>query len=347
MKKVDYIIVGLGIAGLSLCEALLKANKSFVVIDKGANAATLVSGGVFNPVVLKRFTPAWRGAILLDTAIPFYRSLSKKLQVEIIENTPVYRIFNSIEEQNNWIIASDKKELASYLSTKLLKNGNNAINAPFGFGEVIHSGKINTALLFKSYRSYLNKKDALLTEIFQYQELIHNASNVVYKNIEARQLIFSEGAAAIHNPYFSKEYLIPNKGEYLIIRAPKLQWKSILKGSMFVIPLGDDCYKVGATYERGVSTFEKTEAAKEKILTSLSKMISCPFEVIDQITGIRPTTKDRKPLVGKHNEFKNYYFLNGLGTRGIMGAPWLASTLVDYIENEADLPSEIDISRMN
>ena len=58
VKKVDYIIVGLGIAGLSLCEVLLKANKSFVVIDQGTDAATLVSGGVFNPVVLKRFTPA-------------------------------------------------------------------------------------------------------------------------------------------------------------------------------------------------------------------------------------------------------------------------------------------------
>lgn len=345
MKKVDYIIVGLGIAGLSLCEVLLKANKSFVVIDKGTNAATLVSGGVFNPVVLKRFTPAWKGAMLLDTAIPFYTSLSKNLKETIIENTPVYRIFNSIEEQNNWIIASDKKELAPFLSIELLANRNEAINAPFGFGQVLHSGKIDTSLLFKTYRDYLDTNEILLTETFQYQELIHHASKVVYKNIEARKIIFSEGAAAINNPFFPKEYLIPNKGEYLIIKAPKLKCKAILKGSLFVIPQGNNYYKVGATYEREVSTFKKTEVAKEKILAGLSKMISCPFEITNQITGIRPTTKDRRPLVGSSDGYKNYYFLNGLGTRGITGAPWLASSLINHIENGAELPSEINISR--
>ena len=55
MKEVDYIIVGLGIAGIAFCETLRKNNKSFLVYDTGINHSTIISGGVFNPVVLKPY----------------------------------------------------------------------------------------------------------------------------------------------------------------------------------------------------------------------------------------------------------------------------------------------------
>ena len=99
MKGVDYIIVGLGVAGISFCETLRKNEKNFVVYDTGINHSTVVSGGVFNPVVLKRFTAVWNGSDFLEKAIPFYEEISKQLQVDLLENTPIYRILNSIEEQ--------------------------------------------------------------------------------------------------------------------------------------------------------------------------------------------------------------------------------------------------------
>jgi pyruvate/2-oxoglutarate dehydrogenase complex dihydrolipoamide dehydrogenase (E3) component len=84
MKKVDYIIVGLGIAGISLCEQFQKQNKTFVAIDSGLEGATAKSGGVFNPTVLKRFTAAWDASTFYPAAVDFYAKLSKKTKQKAI-----------------------------------------------------------------------------------------------------------------------------------------------------------------------------------------------------------------------------------------------------------------------
>jgi glycine oxidase len=70
--KVDYIIVGLGLAGLAFVEELMNANKSFLVFEDASQTSSLVAGGVYNPVVLKKFTAVWKAAEQLDLALLFY-----------------------------------------------------------------------------------------------------------------------------------------------------------------------------------------------------------------------------------------------------------------------------------
>jgi hypothetical protein len=49
----------------------------------------------------------------------FYGVLENKLKIKVDFKKPILRKF-SIEEQNNWFIASDKVELAHFLSTELV-----------------------------------------------------------------------------------------------------------------------------------------------------------------------------------------------------------------------------------
>lgn len=76
-------------------------------------------------------------------------------------------------------------------------------------------------------------------------------------------------------------------------------------------------------------------------------MISCPFEIINQVAGIRPTVKDRRPLVGQHKDYKNMYLLNGLGTRGVMIGPYVAKQLYELIHKDIPLEKDISLSRLN
>lgn len=345
MKEVDYIVVGLGIAGLSFCEQLLKHNKSFIVFDTGDLSSTRVSAGVINPLVLKRFTPVWNAHEHISNAFPFYENLSHKLNVTIMEELPMYRIFNSVEEQNNWTVASDKKELSQFLHTSIIPNTNPFINAPFGFGKVNNTGRVFSGLLLDTYKQFLQKKECILSEAFDYSLLEETEANVSYKNISAKKIVFSEGASVRNNPFFPKELLIPNKGEFLVIKAPKLKFHAMLKSSIFIFSLGNDLYKIGATYNREDVTCEITSEAKEELLKSFSKIISSPFTVVSQIAGIRPTTKDRRPLLGTLKDSERKVFYSGLGTRGIMSSPSLAQKLFDFIENDAPLDREIDIKR--
>ena len=344
MEQIDYIVVGLGIAGLTICERLEENKCSYVVFDSAKNGSTLVSGGVVNPVVLKRFTAVWNVNTFLSEAIQFYNKLSDKLNIPVWQEEPVYRILNSIEEQNDWMVTSDKRDLSAYMSSEISQNKNDCIKAPFGFGKVKGSGKIDPNIVFKAYREFLNNK--LIDTFFDYSEVSENESSVIYKNYSAKKIIFTEGAAVLNNPFFKKEYIVPNKGEYIIVKSLDLKLKEMVKGPMFILPLGEDLYKVGASYSREAENFKITDSAKDEIVMKLKKMISCDFEIVDQITGIRPTTKDRKPLLGSLPESDKKIFFNGLGTRGILMAPYLSKILFDFFEIGKSIPKELDIRRV-
>lgn len=345
MKEFDYIIVGLGIAGISFCEQLKRNNKSFLVVDNGEDGSTAKSGGVFNPTVLKRFTAAWNASTFFPVARDFYERLSETLQDTIFRETPVLRIFKSVEEQNNWSVATDKRELQQFLSSEFLKNTNSVIEAPFGFGAVLGTGQIETKAMLSGYRKKLMAEELLFSEDFEYELVQEKDNKVFYKNIFASKLIFAEGAKVIENPFFPKHSVVGNKGEYVIIRAPELKMDALLKGSMYVIPLGNDMYKVGATYSRDDYSLNPTEAAKDEILSKLKTFVSCSFEVLEQTAGVRPTTRDHRPLLGSWEENSNLIFFNGLGSRGFLMAPLLAEILYSHLEDNVPMSKEMDIRR--
>jgi glycine/D-amino acid oxidase-like deaminating enzyme len=135
------------------------------------------------------------------------------------------------------------------------------------------------------------------------------------------------------------------KGEILTIHAPELKLNAILKASVFVVPIGNDKYKIGSTYNWEDKSNTPTKEGKEELLSKLKTFILSDFEVTDHIAGIRPTVKDRRPLVGQHPKHNNLYVLNGLGTRGVMIAPYVAEKLFNFIENATSIDADIDIKR--
>lgn len=345
MKHVDYIIVGCGLAGIAFCEQLRLAKKDVVVFDNTSQHSSRVAAGLYNPVILKRFTKVWNAKAQLELALPKYKQLEELLSVKLDYKLPVYRKFASIEEQNEWFIASDKPVLSDFLSTKLIKNTNTSIDAQFGFGEVLHSGRIHTTQLVTSYHEYLLKENQLIQEAFDYEALDVNSESIQYKNIRSKYIVFAEGYGLSKNPFFNHLPLNGTKGEMLTIKAPELKMDFILKSSVFIVPLGSDLYWVGATYEQQDKTYNITEDAKAQLVNRVRDIINCEFEIVDQVAGIRPTTKDRRPLVGSHHEHKNMFVLNGLGTRGVMISPFVALQLFNHIESGTDLDSDLNIKR--
>lgn len=345
--EVDYIIVGCGLAGIAFCEQLRQNNKSFVVFDNSSQHSSTVAAGLYNPVILKRFTEVWRAQEQLDIALPYYKSLESLLSKKLDYKSSIYRRFSSIEEQNEWFSAADKPALEPYLSTKIVKNTNVSIDAPFGFGEVLHTGRIDTNVLIDSYRLFLEDNNRLYKELFKYEDLIIDRQEIKYNTISASHIVFSEGFGILKNPYFKNLPLSGTKGEILTIKALDLKLDYILKSSAFLVPLGDDLYSVGATYNWDDKTNSTTIEAKEELVNKLKKFMTCSFEVVNQVAGIRPTVKDRRPLVGSHNNYNNVFVLNGLGTRGVMIAPYVAQQLFNHIEKDETLEPEINISRFN
>lgn len=342
---IDFLIVGNGLAGISFAEIALQNNKSVFVFDNNSQPSSRVAGGLYNPVVLKRFSEVWKAKEQIDFAFPLYHNIQTKLDVVFDFEMPILRKLFSIEEQNNWFQAADKPNLAPFLDSKLVTNSYESIASPFHYGKVNHTGYLEISILIEAYSNYLNSLNSFSRDAFVYDEIEFLDGFIQYKNIKARHIIFAEGFGLHANPYFNDLPLDGTKGELLIIKAPNLQLDVVVKSSVFILPIGNDLYKVGATYDWSDKTNKPTEAGKQELVEKLSELISCDFEIIKHFAGVRPTVKDRRPLVGTHPIHSQLHVLNGLGTRGVMLGPYLANQLFQHIENSIPLEKEIDITR--
>ncbi|UOX35600.1 FAD-binding oxidoreductase [Flavobacterium sediminilitoris] len=345
MIDLDYIIVGSGIAGVCFSEFALKNEKKIVVFENESQPSSRVAAGLYNPVVLKRFSEVWKAKEQLELAMLFYTKIEQNLSAKINFKVPIYRKLASIEEQNNWFQAADKPNLSSFLSTSILSNSFQYVNAPLGYGEVLNTGYVDIKLLVSRYAAFLEEKRILIKESFDYSKIKFLDNEVVYNQYKTKHIIFAEGFGMHSNPFFNELPLDGTKGELLLIKAKDLKVDVTIKSSVFILPIGNDFYKVGATYDWVDKTNLPTKEGKDELIEKLEEVINCEYEIIEHLAGVRPTVKDRRPLVGTHFENKNLHVLNGLGTRGVMLGPFLAKQLFDNIENNKPLEKEIDVDR--
>ncbi|RBN50539.1 NAD(P)/FAD-dependent oxidoreductase [Flavobacterium psychrolimnae] len=342
---IDYLIIGSGLAGISFAEVALRNDKSILVLDDNSQNSSKIAGGLYNPVILKRFSEVWKAQQQLILMNEFYSFLENKLQCKVDFKRPILRKFFSVEEQNNWFAASDKIALTPFLSTELISKKYGGIDSPHGYGEVLQTGYVDTALLLNKYKLYLNENNLFQEESFDFDALQIVSDGILYKNIKAKHIIFAEGFGMHANPYFKVLPLDGTKGELFIIKAPQLDLDVIVNTSVFILPLGDDLFKVGATYNWKDKTDLPTEEGKTELMERIKEIITCDFEIIDHFAGVRPTVKDRRPLVGTHQNHKSIHILNGLGTRGVMLGPAMAKALYENIELKIPLDKEINIDR--
>lgn len=342
---IDYLIIGSGLAGISFAEIALRNDKSIFVLDNNSQNSSKIAGGLYNPVILKRFSEVWQAQEQLTLMNEFYAFLEEKLNCKVDFKSPILRKFFSVEEQNNWFGASDKVALAPFLSTQLISKKYIGIDSPYGYGEVLQTGYVDTALLLNKYREYLKQNSLFQEEAFDYDALKIESNSIQYKNIQAKHIIFAEGFGLHANPYFNHLPLDGTKGELFIIKAPELDLDVIVNTSVFILPLGNDLFKVGATYNWKDKTDLPTEEGKTELVDRIKEIISCDFEIVEHFAGVRPTVKDRRPLVGTHQNYESIHILNGFGTRGVMLGPAMAKALFENIENQVPLNKEIDIKR--
>jgi glycine/D-amino acid oxidase-like deaminating enzyme len=66
-------------------------------------------------------------------------------------------------------------------------------------------------------------------------------------------------------------------------------------------------------------------------------------EVIEHWCGVRPASRDRRPILGV--TAPGEAVLNGLGSRGVILAPWCARHLAEHLFDGEPLDPEVSVSR--
>lgn len=345
----NYIIVGQGIAGSSLALRLIERGCNIKVYDTPEEGqASRVASGLWNPIVLKRMKKVWMADEFLSELIPFYKKNEQNLGISIIDDCRVLRLFHSAEEANDWLTLCDSPSLEYILDNETTYLNQQKVNNPFGVGIVARAGRINTKIWLDAQRNWLKNSGLLAEEAFDYSLLTHLPNGVDYQGVFAKGIIFCEGMhTAISNPFFKHLPFALTKGETIDVHAPGLKLKDAIHASVFILPLGDEIYKVGATYAWNTTDKTPTAEGRNELESQLKKFLITPYEVVGHSAGIRPTIKDRRPLLGTHEHFRAMHIFNGLGSRGVLMAPYLSARFTDYLLNDKALPKEVDITRFN
>lgn len=341
MKR--YLIVGGGIAGLSLASALQKRDISFVLMDDPTTVkATEVAAGLVNPVVLKRLIPIWRAAAFTRAAAAFYRDLEQQLQISFYNPFSIGLLLRDPSAQNDWLQASDRSFLRDYLEPEI-DFAPQAFPKPFGIGLTRNTARIQTPVLIQHFHNQLRKQGQLRVERFDFQALEPNTPT--YQAERFHQIVFCEGHHLRDNPYFRYLPLRISKGEYLSASAERIELGHALKGRYFFIPEPDGSLAIGATYAHDDNCEVPSESARETLAGAFEETFGFPPEIRGQRAGFRPTVSDRRPLLGRHPLHPRLIVFNGLGTRGLLMAPLLAEALTEHLEDSQALAPAVSIAR--
>jgi glycine/D-amino acid oxidase-like deaminating enzyme len=346
MKNIDVIIVGQGLAGSVLAYTLMQQNQKVLVIDEEAEtSSSKVAAGLCNPVVFKRLTKSWMIEDVLPLAKEFYRNQEQVLNDDFYFDVPLYKLFVDEKEQQFWKQKSNEPYLFDWIDNKVEFPFNaEHLTYQFGAAKTLQSGFLKTANWLSSFKTYLKEESAYLNSKFDHNKVIFKEGGVEWGEYFAKKIIFCEGYQTTKNPYFDWLPFKLTKGEVLTVKFKNLKLDMAINKGVFVLPY-DGSYKLGATYNWDELDEISTQEGKDQLLKRADRFINDEIEIIEHKAGVRPTVSDRRPLLGVHPEHKQLLVFNGLGTKGVMLAPYFANKMVNFIINNDELPSEVNINR--
>lgn len=342
MEKKRILVIGAGLSGLSVSIHLQRKGAAVTLVDNQVNHSSLIAAGMINPLVFRRMTKGWRVDDFTPYLQGFYKSIEEATATSFFQAISIRRMFSSQHERELWLKKQERDDFKAYMTlvTNADDNYSGAINK-FGSGRLKNTFAVATAVFLPAAQRLVAEQGKVLHESFDYDQLV----GCTYRGETYDEIVFCEGYLGKSNPWFGDLPLNQTKGETLVIRTPHLPNDESLNRKCFILPKGDQTFKIGSTYAWHTNTTNITEEARAEMLENLSYLIEQEVEVIDQQAGVRPTTIDRRPLIGTHPDHKHYHIFNGLGTKGYMLAPLLSKEFADYLMDEIALSAEVNIER--
>jgi glycine/D-amino acid oxidase-like deaminating enzyme len=343
--RTDYLIVGQGLAGTLVAKHFMDKGLAVKVVSRyGLTNASLVAGGLYNPITGRKMVKTWNCDALFQYLTPFYRTMEQELKTKFLHERPIYRPFLDIEAQNEWMGKSSDLSYTDYVDQVYTDSVYPVLQDDFGGIMLKQSGYLDTKTFVESFGKLLIDQNLAIDEEFDQNALKLEGDIIKYNEVEAEGIVFCDGIGALKNPLFDWLPFRPVKGELLTIESPHIP-DVIYNRGVFVIGKSNNQCTVGATYDHSDLSLETTQKGKYQLIEKLEKLINFEYLVVNQKAGIRPATKDRRPFVGKHPKHQNVFILNGLGAKGVSLGPFYAKQLVNYIIGNGHIDEEVNIER--
>ena len=309
-------IRGHGLAGALLAETASAAGFRVQVHDTGLPAASRVAAGLFTPVTGQRLRLSWEAENALPLCHHVYPELEKTLGVSFYTRLPTLRIFTSAAQRREWA----EKPCADCVREAPIPDL--PVHAPHGGVWIDGGGWVNVPVLL----------DALKARRIARGEWGDDP--------DADLRIDCTGHHAAAHPLWHEAGWRNAHGEVLTVEIPGLPPEQIYSFDKFLMPLGRDHFRLGATYTWDETRPSPTPDGRTALEAALRAFTDLPFRVIDHQAGIRPVALARVPIAGPHPEHPREWILNGFGSKGVLYGPWMCRHLIEHWRRHAPLPKE-------
>ena len=346
------VIVGGGLAGSLLAARLGRAGVAVHLFDDGAPAAaSRVAAGLYNVITGRFGAKTWLAETLL-AELEAFLALPEMAPLRAYRHPGlIYRPFREVAEYNKWSSRTAEPDFAALVALQETPLLPDRIDNPLGGIRILPCGWMDVAgfidglheVLVRDLGVQLYRERLAYAQLDPAQRRVHMGPGAA---LTYDALVFAEGAAMAGNPWLPGLKLIPNKGELLEIHAPALDMPFVLSKKIYLVPLGEDRYGVGATYANRFDSPEPSAAGRAEICGHLDRVLKVPYTVTGHWAGLRPTTPNRRPIVGPYPGRPGLYVLTGFGTKGVLLAPWCSRLLASHLLGTPEaIPAEAEASR--
>lgn len=345
-ENTDVLIVGMGISGLVLALTLMYQRRSFRIIHlETVGSSSRAAAGLFNPVTGRRPTLTWNASACFPFLHSFYPRAEKTLNSYFFFPKPVFRPAIRTDMLNDFHALSASSCMATYIEVREVPELH-SIDPTLGVGLLTHhSGYLNSHTFLDSGLEYFTIKGLLHNKSFDHAALTLTNTGAEYEGEHYRYVIFCEGSRVIQNPWFGTLPFFLYHGEVLDVYMPTFPETYCVNRGVFVLPVGGNIFKVGATYAKGNTYQTARKEGVDELISGLKALGIKHFDIVESHWGVRPATKDRKPMVGVHPNYAQLGVFNGMGSKAVSLAPLLAHQLVGHLFNMDSLNPDVTMLR--
>ncbi len=338
----DVLIIGQGLAGAVLMHAMLQRGlRVHAFTDPEHIGASEVAAGLVNPISLRRMVPAWRAAETFILAEKTYRDIEERLNIRCWHRLSLTKIMPTAAEVLLWQKALEREDTRPFLTRpkdpELAANG---VATGMDHGVIAPCAWLDMRLMLSAHRAWALQQGLITMRSIERPEPIGHGDGISIGDKKAGYVVHCTGTAR------QLPGLVPVKGEVLTIRIRGLRLTNALHKGIFLLPIGDDLYRVGSTYEWQDVWSGPSERARSYLLGRVEQLLpDHKVEVVEHLAGVRPASRDRRPLLGLSQA--NEVEFNGLGSRGVSLAPWCAQALIEHLFEGIPLDREVLLDRFS